>query len=446
MRKTLLYPRTGVRGFFFPALLGLAVLAALVLGKPAHAVQPQTSVAAGAIAYIEAHQNADGGFPDFGSSSSAGSALDAVFALKSAGMNPASVTNGGNSPVNFLQAQASSYSGTAGGAAKLALGVGELGLNQANFGSVNLLTAMQSNYNNGTGAYGSDNFSEAFYLLALKAGNQPIPPLAVTYLESLQLGNGSWEFCCGFGGDTNTTALVMQALVAAGVSPASAPITNALAYLATTQQADGGFGYDAFSSTDPSSTAFVIQALLAATQDIDPVGPWAPSGNTPMGALVASFNSGTGAFIYFGSDSIFSTYQAIPAVEMAPFVSLAPTPDGCTGFNPPWGRQFDDVDCDGFSGSTSFASRGTEAFIGTSASVRCAATPATNDEPNPDSWPVDYNDDQLAGGADILKFGPVFNSHSPTPPYSVRFDLNNDGAIGGADILKFGPFFNKRCA
>jgi hypothetical protein len=57
---------------------------------------------------------------------------------------------------------------------------------------------------------------------------------------------------------------------------------------------------------------------------------------------------------------------------------------------------------------------------------------------------VDFIDDQLAGGLDVLAFSPVFNTH--VPPSSSRFDFNGDGVIGGLDVLKFSPFFNKRCA
>jgi Thrombospondin type 3 repeat len=113
---------------------------------------------------------------------------------------------------------------------------------------------------------------------------------------------------------------------------------------------------------------------------------------------------------------------------------------------PSWTIPAGDSDCDGFPDTVLASGRAPESFIGTVATQHCAANAAANNEPLPDAWPIDYNDDQLAGGADILKLGAAFNQHSPGPPYAVRLDLNGDGVVSGADVLKFGPFFNKRCA
>jgi hypothetical protein len=67
-----------------------------------------------------------------------------------------------------------------------------------------------------------------------------------------------------------------------------------------------------------------------------------------------------------------------------------------------------------------------------------------NDEPLPDAWPVDFNDDQAATSSDILHFSPVFNTEV-VPVVTNRFDLNGDSKITSSDILKFSPFFNELC-
>jgi hypothetical protein len=91
--------------------------------------------------------------------------------------------------------------------------------------------------------------------------------------------------------------------------------------------------------------------------------------------------------------------------------------------------------------------RGPESAIGTNPGAQCAATVASNDEPLPDAWPMDFQDNQIVNGGDILMMNPVFGSSSGGgPPYSPRFDLNANGVINGADILQFNPFFGKRCA
>jgi hypothetical protein len=86
-----------------------------------------------------------------------------------------------------------------------------------------------------------------------------------------------------------------------------------------------------------------------------------------------------------------------------------------------------------------------EVFMGTDAGHYCAATPTANDEPAPDAWPFDFNDDQKATINDILLFIPVFNTTGPNPPYSARFDYTQDNKITINDILLFIPVFNQSC-
>jgi hypothetical protein len=116
---------------------------------------------------------------------------------------------------------------------------------------------------------------------------------------------------------------------------------------------------------------------------------------------------------------------------------------------PAWPVPAGDSDCDGFPDSVAIGppnALASEAFMGTDPARHCAATPARNDEPGPAAWPVDFDDNQLANGQDLLMFAPVFGSIGPNPPYDPRFDLNGDGRINGQDLLKFAPFFGKRCS
>jgi hypothetical protein len=303
----------------------LALAASLVMATVvtlALAAQPQTQAANDAVDYIKTLQNADGGFPAFGSGSSPGSTLDAVFAIEATGQDSTAVITGGNSPDDYLGTQAVSYSADAGGAAKLALGVSTMGLDPTVFGGVNLIATMDGNYNGVTGSYGSDLFDQAFFMLARTAAGETVPGAAVLYLINQQEVDGGWEFAAGFGSDTNTTALAIQALRGAGITPNSPPMLDGLAYLDGAQNADGGFGFVGGSESDPNSTAFVIQALVAAGQNIDEGGPFAPNGNTPLEALLSFRNATTGAFQYAGEDSPFATYQAVPALMLAPFPGL----------------------------------------------------------------------------------------------------------------------------
>ena len=299
-----------------------AVLALLISVTAANAAEPETEAANAAVDYIQTLQNPDGGFLAFDSESSAGTTIDAVFALAAAGRDPLSVTTEGNSPADYLSAQAAEYASDPGGAAKLALGVTTMGLDPADFGGVDLVAIMAAGLDADTGVYGLDVFDEAFYILALVAEGAPVPTAVVSHLISVQVDDGGWEFGQGFGSDTNTTAMALQALIAAGVAANDNTIEDALDYLHTTQNDDGGFGFLAGEDSDPNSTAFGIQALVAAGEDIDTGGRWAPDDNTPLDALLSFQNPETGAFQFFGEDRPFATYQAVPALMLAPFPDL----------------------------------------------------------------------------------------------------------------------------
>lgn len=326
-------PRAQVRGFRFGAALATLVAAALLLAataNPAAAATPATAPADAALDHIEANQNADGGFPAFGPDSSPGSTLDAVFALVAGDRDPTAVTNGGDSPADYLAAQAAAYAADPGAAAKLALGVSAMGLDPSAFGGLDLLATTDASFDPATGAYGLDLFDEALYLLALESMGEHVPDALLAHVQSLQQPDGGWEFLPGFGTDTNTAAIVLQGLLAAGVSPAAPSVEDGLAFLGASQKPNGGFSFLPEFDADPSSTALIIQTLVAAGEDVDAGGPWAPGGNAPLDALVAMQNPATGAFQFGGADSLFSTYQAVPGVMLAPFPDLVTLPDGVT--------------------------------------------------------------------------------------------------------------------
>ncbi len=143
-----------------------------------------------------------------------------------------------------------------------------------------------------------------------------VPAEAVTSLKGLQQKDGGWEWSPGFGSDTNSTALAVQALVAAGEPLTSTVIANGLSYIKTAQGKDGGFTYSPAqnSGSDADSTAYVVQAIVAAGQE--PVTTtWTVDGNTPISYLLSlqlpdgSFEWQKGA----GSNAL-ATQQAVAAL------------------------------------------------------------------------------------------------------------------------------------
>jgi len=305
-------------------LLALATVMAVGLANTSLAAQPETEAAQDAIDYIRTLQNPDGGFPGTaGEESSPGSTVDAVFALVAAGIDPATVQEDGGYPEDYLRSQAAAYSEDPGAGAKLFLGVVALGEDPRDFGGVDLLAALDAGFDASSGRFGIDLFDHGLFMLARASAGLGVPDAAVSYLKSKQLDDGGWEFDEGWGADTNTTALAIQALIAAGEDPSSAAVQGGLAYLAAAQNDDGGFPYSPESEygtdSDANSTAVVIQALAAAGEDIGAGGPWDKGeGRTPLAALLSFQNAETGAFTFDGQDSAFATYQAVPGLLLAP--------------------------------------------------------------------------------------------------------------------------------
>ena len=125
------------------------------------------------------------------------------------------------------------------------------------------------------------------------------------------------------GADTNSTAIAIEALIAAGVPVADPSVVAALAYLRGQQLADGGFPYsEAFGPpfSDPDSDATVAQALVAAGED--PAGAaWTKSGKTALTNALVCQDAATGGFTYPGNPGpdAFTTSQVPAGLERVAF-------------------------------------------------------------------------------------------------------------------------------
>ena len=297
------------------------------------AAGPRTEAANKALNYVRTLQNADGGFPlSLGSDSSAGATIDAMFAFTARGIDARTIKKDGISPLDYLKTQAASYSDKPGPAAKLVLGLAEAGEDPRDFAGHDLVAGMNAGFNSTSHSYGDGPIDHALYMLAREKLDLSPAHGSAGYLESKQLNDGCWEFSDGFGCDTNTTALGIEALLAAGKEPSDSAIEDALDYLEDAQNDDGGWPYDPLSAwgtdSDANSTAFVLQALVAAGEDVDDDNRWeASSGKTPLEALIA-FQLDSGAFEWQpGSGANFmATYQAIPALLLEPYPGAPKTP------------------------------------------------------------------------------------------------------------------------
>ena len=181
----------------------------------------------------------------------------------------------------------------------------------------------------------------AWAMLGTLALGDAVPADAVATLKAAIQPDGGWEWMTGFGSDSNSTALAIQALVGAGEPVSATEVISGLVYLASTQNADGGFSYDANApatrQSDTNSTAYVVQALRAAGETVDGPDWQTDAGNTPTDFLLAMQRE-DGLFVWQpgGDANTLATQQAIPALlgHTFPLMDVfAPTPgvDLCRG-------------------------------------------------------------------------------------------------------------------
>ncbi|MEW6566661.1 MAG: prenyltransferase/squalene oxidase repeat-containing protein [Chloroflexota bacterium] len=276
-----------------------------------------------AVDWLREQQLADGGFGMPGSEASdVGTTADAVIAFSSAGLDPAEIRQGDRSPLDFLAEQARTLGEDEWGrAAKIMLAYQAVGLEPRTELDVDLIALLLRAYDPTTGFQGQGPFEEALVVLALVNSGVELPDGALETLLASRLDDGSFSFngdrTPGMG-DSNTTAIVVQALVAAGARDEVGP---SLAYFRSTQNEDGGWTYQKPSpygeETDANSTALVIQALEAAGESL---AAWGDPSQT-----LRSFQLPSGAFFFnnsFQDENLLATVQAIPALAGVDFTEI----------------------------------------------------------------------------------------------------------------------------
>jgi hypothetical protein len=303
--------------YLFALLLVVALgVAALMPPPTAAATNPATGPA---LDWLRGQQQPDGGFVGFSGASDPGVTADVAVAFAAAGVEPAMVSSGGKSIVDFLASDVASYGGTTGGAAKLAVAAVASGADPRDFGGVDLIARIKGAMDAGTGLFDPQLFMHAYAILALAAAGQAIPPTARQALIAHQSADGSWAFTGETApgkGDSNTTAIAVEALAAAGQGSSPA-FAAGLGYLAKAATSDGSYVYQVGAENPPvgdaNSTAFAIQALLTGGAQ-----PGSDAITRAETSLKSYQSSSSGAFPFRAdapSDNVLSTAQAIPALE-----------------------------------------------------------------------------------------------------------------------------------
>jgi hypothetical protein len=275
-----------------------------------------------AVVWLKSQQASDGGFSNgFAPGSDIGATADTILALAFAGEDLNLVKTNDRSPIDFLeeQVQAGNVMG-AGAAAKVVLALNAVGISPRDFIGVDLVKAVLDDFNADLGLFGIGPFDSGLAIIALSAVDEALPNGAIDGLLATRLEDGSFSFAYDDNlvtGDSNTTALVVQALIAAGEDE---KIDPSLDYFKATQNEDDGWTYQKPSEfgeeTDANSTAFVIQTLGAAGLDLEDWGD-------PL-ATLASLQLDSGAFGYnatFPDENILATIQAIPTLAGGNYVN-----------------------------------------------------------------------------------------------------------------------------
>lgn len=283
----------------------------------------------GAAEWLVSQQGSDGAFVGFTGESDPGATADAIIALAAAqraGFDPGTSID---DAVQYLASEdiALVYAQTGvGQAAKLVQALVAAGEDPTDFAGVQTLMLVENGQDKETGVYGNGIFDHALAMLALAATDTEVPATAIDVLTETQAPNGGWSFDGvpeDSAADSNTTAVVIQALVASG-NGESDLVTTGMDYLASTVTDQGvSFTAQPDSVPDANSTALVAQAYLATGEDA-----------SALTKALAGFQNASGAFHYNAedtSDNLLSTVQAIPALaELALPVPAAPAPGNAT--------------------------------------------------------------------------------------------------------------------
>ncbi len=322
----------GVLGQAFPVTFayGSNQVMATEQGADQHALQ-----------YLASKQSASTGAEPAGFSAYDTSELYAIGAA-AAGYDPNALRNSaGPSVIDYLKTNALPATVDGGNTGRLLLAAVAARQSLAPFGTVYLVSKLNSFYAGGFYQANSAQ-GQALAILGLKAAGQAVPQLAIDVVKKAQDADGGWDYllvandpnaATNFDtSDTNSTAFALMALAAVGDHSLD---TSALAWLRTQQQPDGGFAYQG-SPSDPDSAALVLQALVTTGQDPGSA-TWAQAGNSSVMYLLATQDASGGYAGYSGVDPVTTAMAAaglervdfpvFPAYVAGTALSATPAPD-----------------------------------------------------------------------------------------------------------------------
>jgi hypothetical protein len=349
----------------------LALLAALLVplvgaGSAGAVASPQADAANAWLAgLVAANGSVDGTVPG---TPSVNDSVAVALSLSMTGSQPDALAR----TLGYIQANYGSYVNEGSGDLAGRLGYQIVlahanGLDPSAFGSPasNLVSRLQALHGSTeAGFYGTpDPFSavtdQSLAVIGLLAAGAPVPADAVQWLLDQQCTGGTtpaaaaggWQgYRASSGGvlagcvdptmdfhgpDSNSSAVALQALAAAGDSSAR---SAGLAFLRTLQVATGpaagGFEFQPTYGSDPNSTALVIQTIVAIGESPTDAG-WKVGGASALDALatfVLTSGADAGALeaSYAPGANFLATYQGVWGFTRTTFPFLAVTASGPT--------------------------------------------------------------------------------------------------------------------
>ncbi len=249
-------------------------------------------------------QHDDGGWGDPLTTS------DAILAIFAAGWDPSTSTTEMGDPVSALASMIElGFSNDPETLAKTITALSVTNLDPINITGVNLVDKLKNTFETVSASFGDPASSkdQAYGIIGLTAASKSLPAGALSTLLDLKQSDGGWPLTSGGSSSAYPTALAIQALLAAGESPESATIQEALDYLSNTQLTDGGWG-------DSLSTSTVVMALNAL--GLEPETWITKQGHTPITALTG-YQKTNGSFVVdwnSSSDNSSATIAALRAL------------------------------------------------------------------------------------------------------------------------------------
>lgn len=222
-------------------------------------------------------------------------AVSAFAAAKRIGANYKS--NARNRFIDHVEDEAANYAVTSGATGKVILAAVAASKNPRCFGrageKVDLYNLLMSYYNS-NGKFGTTAFDQALAMLALKAAKQKIPSAAVKHVKDVRGKNG-WNFAMSSarGDDVESTAIVIEALRAAGVKKSDKALKQAYRWMTYQRNSDGGFNPSTplTGETQANTTAYAIRAADAMGKDLSKAKRALRALQTRRGSFVSSPNT-----------------------------------------------------------------------------------------------------------------------------------------------------------